>query len=161
VIRKAFEKDITRIAEILVFTKRCHYRQIFQDDLFSFNRLNVIDTAKEFLNNLTLLENILVFDDDGIVKGILNSSTDRTHKITELKELYVELFFQNQGIGQKLIDFFHDQELKKGINIIYLWVVEENRNAILFYEKHGYKYSGEKRFVESTNIVEIKYYRYF
>lgn len=73
--------------------------------------------------------------------------------------LYIDCFFQNQGIGQRLIDFFHDQEIRKGINMIYLWVIEENRNAILFYEKQGYKYSGKKRFVEGTKIVELKYER--
>jgi hypothetical protein len=31
-IRKAFCEDIPRIAEILVFTKRVAYRDIFKDD---------------------------------------------------------------------------------------------------------------------------------
>jgi len=33
-IRKAEEKDVSRIAEILVFDKRVHYRSIFHNDDF-------------------------------------------------------------------------------------------------------------------------------
>ena len=36
-IRKAEPKDISRIAEILVFTKRMKYRSIFHNDEYSFN----------------------------------------------------------------------------------------------------------------------------
>ena len=40
-IRKAEIKDISRIAEILVFVKRINYRSIFKNDDYSFNELLV------------------------------------------------------------------------------------------------------------------------
>ena len=47
-IRKAEPKDISRIAEILVFTKRMKYRAIFHIDDYSFNELQVVKVANEF-----------------------------------------------------------------------------------------------------------------
>ena len=47
-IRKAEKKDISRIAEILVFDKRMNYRSIFKNDDYSFHVLQVLDVAKEY-----------------------------------------------------------------------------------------------------------------
>ena len=46
-IRKAEEKDIPRIAEILVFAKRSAYRPIFQNDEVSFNVITVLNVIEE------------------------------------------------------------------------------------------------------------------
>lgn len=50
-IRKAVAKDIPRIAEIIVFGKRVAYRPIFQNDMVSFNEMQVVSTADERLLN--------------------------------------------------------------------------------------------------------------
>ncbi len=47
-IRKAEPMDLSRIAEILVFTKRMKYRAIFHNDEYSFNELQVVKVADEF-----------------------------------------------------------------------------------------------------------------
>ena len=41
-IRKAEKKDISRIAEILVFDKRIKYRPIFKDDAYCFGKLQIL-----------------------------------------------------------------------------------------------------------------------
>jgi len=53
-IRKAEIKDISRIAEILVFVKRMNYRSIFQNDGFSFGELQVLSVAEEYKNQVFL-----------------------------------------------------------------------------------------------------------
>ena len=40
-IRRAAVEDASRIAEILVFTKRMNYRKIFQNDKVSFGEIQV------------------------------------------------------------------------------------------------------------------------
>ena len=45
-LRKAEEKDIARIAEIIVFTKRHTYRDIFKNDHVSFNVIQVLSEAE-------------------------------------------------------------------------------------------------------------------
>ena len=69
-IRKAEKKDLSRIAEILVFDKRMNYRSIFKNDDYSFHVLQVLDVAKEYAQP-EILDHIFVYD-DGIVKGLWN-----------------------------------------------------------------------------------------
>ena len=90
-IRKAEPKDISRIAEILVFTKRMKYRSIFHNDEYSFNGLQVVKVAGEF-KDPKLLGKVWVYD-DGIVKGMIHLEGK------EIAELYVDYFFWKEGIG--------------------------------------------------------------
>ena len=125
-IRKAEKKDLSRIAEILVFVKRMKYRSIFHDDGYSFGNLQVISVAEEY-SAPSILDNIWVYEEKGIVKGLIHIEDK------EIIELYVDYFFQGQGIGSKLIEFAikeHDVE--------FLWTLEKNQDAIAFYEAHGF-----------------------
>lgn len=49
-IRKAALQDVSRIAEILVFTKRLNYRPIFQNDLVSFGEMQELYVDSFFQN---------------------------------------------------------------------------------------------------------------
>lgn len=93
-IRKAEKKDISRIAEILVFDKRIKYRPIFKDDAYCFGKLQILAVSEQY-GASDALESILVYD-DGIVKGLI-----RIEK-SENCRTYVDYFFQNQGIGSSL-----------------------------------------------------------
>ncbi len=97
-IRKARIEDVSRIAEILIFTKRTQYRPIFNDDQVSFGEMQVLPTAREYLDHPEKLESIWVYD-EGFVKGLIHVEG------TEIKELYVDPFFQGEGIGGKLMTF--------------------------------------------------------
>ena len=72
-IRKAAIQDIPRLAEIIVFGKRVAYRPIFNNDVVSFNELQVINLIEEYRSNPALVDNMLVYD-DGIIKGVINRS---------------------------------------------------------------------------------------
>ena len=128
-IRKSIATDIERLAEITVFAKRVAYRPIFNDDVFSFNVLtvtSVMNVLREYMDD------IWVWEDGSIVKGFVHIENN------EIKELYVDWFFQRYGIGTKLFQF----ALSKGCD--FLWVLEHNKNAIVFYEKNGFIVTGEK-----------------
>ena len=134
-IRKAEVRDLSRIAEILVFVKRIKFRPIFQDDDYSFNKLQVLTVAEEYREKL---DRIWVYD-DGIVKGMIHIA-DR-----EIRELYVDYFFQNQSVGSRLIEF-----AKKYFPVTFLWAVEKNTDAIRFYERHGFFLTEKKKFEDGT-----------
>ena len=51
------------------------------------------------------IDNIYVFD-DGIVKGMMQWNCESSER-WELKELYVDPFFQGEGIGTSLIKNFY------------------------------------------------------
>lgn len=57
----------------------------------------------------------------------------------QLIELYVDSFFQNDGIGAKLIEF-----AIQTFNIQNLFVLEKNIGAIRFYQRHGFSLTHER-----------------
>ena len=135
-IRKARPDDLSRIAEILVFVKRIKFRPIFQDDDYSFGELQVLPVAKQYSE---LLDRIWVYDDNGIVKGLIHIEGK------EVKELYVDYFFQDIGIGGRLIEY-----AKEEFDVRFLWAIEKNTDAIRFYEAHGFHLTDKKQFEEGT-----------
>lgn len=144
-IRHATVDDASRIAEILVFTKRMNYRRIFQNDIVSFGKIQVYPLAREYIEYPDKLENIWVYD-DAFVKGMIHIDRDT------ISELYVDSFFENQGIGGELIRFAIDRK-----NCRRLWVLEKNTDARRFYEKHGFALTGERMLEEGTTeyILEM------
>ncbi len=120
------------------------YRSIFHDDGYSFGNLQVISVAEEY-SAPSILDNIWVYEEKGIVKGLIHIEDK------EIIELYVDYFFQGQGIGSKLIEFAikeHDVE--------FLWTLEKNQDAIAFYEAHGFKKTGDRQLEEGTPEYIIK-----
>ena len=145
-IRPAAVADASRIAEILIFSKRVNYRKIFQNDKVSFGEMQVYPLAKSYIDNPEKLTRIWVFDDE-FVKGMIHIEEN------EIAELYIDPFFGNQGIGGKLMEFAIRQ-----MRCDYLWVLEKNVGAIRFYQRHGFVLTEEKKYQEGTTefIVKMK-----
>lgn len=143
-IRKATIQDISRIAEILIFTKRMNYRFIFQNDKVSFGELQVLPLAQEYLSNPEKLKNIWVYDDE-FVKAMIHVEDNR------ILELYVDCFFQSEGIGGKLVDFAVEE-----LDAEYLFVLEKNHRAIRFYESHGFILTAEREQEPGTDEFIVK-----
>jgi len=154
-IRNATEKDASRIAEILIFSKRVAYRSIFQNDKVSFGEMQVLPLAMEYIKNPELLEHIFVYDDE-FVKGMINIQLHDGNS-AEIKELYIDPFFQNQKIGSQLLEFLEVQMQNLGISNIFLWVLEKNDTARKFYEKHHFRATAEKALEKGTEEYIIQY----
>ncbi|WP_160687789.1 GNAT family N-acetyltransferase [Clostridium sp. C2-6-12] len=158
-IRKAEVKDASRLAEILIFTKRIAYREIFNNDKVSFNEMQVLDLALDFRDKESQLEDLYVYD-DGILKGLIRwrriDDIDIENSI-EIFELYVETFFQGQGIGNILIKDCIEYAKKQSVNKIFLWVLEKNYNARKFYEKHNFKQDNIIKFEDGTSEILLRY----
>ncbi len=138
-IRKAAPQDASRLAEILIFAKRAAYRPIFQNDAVSFGQMQVLPLASEYLASPEKLENIWVYDDE-FVKGMVHIQG------AQIKELYVEYFFQHQGIGAQLLSFaVHERGAR------FLWVLEKNKAAIQFYQAQGFAFSGQRMIEAGTS----------
>ena len=121
-IRKAMIPDLSRVAEIYVFNNRINYFPIFKDAGFSFGKLQVVSLVDQYLKRKKILENIYVFD-DGLIKGFIQI------KGTEICQLFVEPFFQNEGIGGELIEFAIQE-----FQVDHVWALEKNIRAISFYQ---------------------------
>lgn len=145
-IRQATIADASRIAEILIFTKRINYRKIFHNDKVSFGEMQVYPLAQSYIDNYHELDRIWVYDDE-FVKGMIHIIEN------QIIELYVDSFFENHGIGSKLIKFAIEQ-----MDCNFLWVLEKNTKAIRFYQRHGFVITDEKQYEEGTSeyIVKMK-----
>lgn len=130
-IRQAEERDISRIAEIIVTNYRVNFYPFFRDDAFYFGELNVLDTAAEYQNDAAALKHTYVYD-DGVVKGLIRINGD------EIEKLYVEPQFQNQHIGAELLQFSLNQHHSN-----WLWALKYNERGIAFYKRNGFHLTGE------------------
>ncbi|MCR5005343.1 MAG: GNAT family N-acetyltransferase [Clostridiales bacterium] len=144
-IRKATTDDASRIAEISIFTKRLNYRTIFQNDKVSFGEMQVYPLAKTYIDHPEKLEGIWVYD-DGFVKGFIHIVGQ------EIRELYVDGFFSNKGIGSQLLAFAVREHACTTV-----WVLEKNTKARRFYRKHGFVATGRSKLEEGTDqyIMEL------
>ena len=137
-IMKAKTNDLSRIAEIYVFNNRVNYFPIFKDEKFSFGELQVVTMADNYFGKDKILKNILVYD-DGLIKGFIQMNG------TEICKIYVDTFFQGEGIGKELIEYAINEYHANN-----LWALEKNERAICFYKKHGFNLTGQKKFEEDT-----------
>ena len=145
-IRQAKEQDVSRIAEILVFNNRVNFYPIFRDDEYSFGELQVVTLADQYREDKAALENTYVYD-DGVVRGLIRMENG------EIKKLFVDTFFQRRGIGGKLMEFAINEKQANR-----LWALEKNTGAIRFYERYGFRVTGEKKYEEGTTeyLIELE-----
>ena len=134
-IRTARSDDLNRIAEIEVFNYRLKFYPIFRDDGFYFGELQVPHVARRYADSL---EDIRVWD-DGVVKGFI------LVRGGEVKKLFVEPVLQGQGIGAGLLDHCIEH---LGANT--LWALEKNEGAIRFYQRHGFRLTGQRQLEDGT-----------
>lgn len=146
-IRKAAAQDASRLAEILIFTKRTQYRTIFNNDKVSFGEMQVLPLALEYQSDETKLEHIWVYDDE-FVKGMVHTEGG------QIQELYIDPFFQHLGIGSKLIEFAVNEHHAR-----FLWVLEKNHSSIRFYQAHGFKETEERMLQPGTPEFLMKMVR--
>ena len=134
-IRKANDKDLARIAEILIFNYRLNFYPIFKSDEYYFDELQVPSLMKEYEKEL---DSLYVYD-DGVVKGFIKIEG------TYIARLFVEPVLQNASIGSKLLEY-----AVKEHNADHLWALEKNVKAIRFYIRHGFFTTGEKKLEDGT-----------
>lgn len=140
-IRQATTADLSRIAEIVIFNYKLNFYPIFRDDEFYFNELQVPKLTKEYED---MVSSMWAYD-DGAVKGFIQIDDH------EVKKLFVEPVLQGKSIGSELLDYAireHDAN--------FLWALEKNTRAISFYERHGFRLTGDKKLEEDTTEYLVR-----
>lgn len=143
-IRRARSTDISRLAEIFVFAKRVAYRAIFRDDRLWFGTLQVLPVAAGYQTDPHRLNGTWVYGET-FAKGFITVEGE------EITKLFVDPFFQGEGIGERLLSFAVQEKGGK-----YLWALEENRAALRFYRKHGFVPTGERKKAEDFDAYTLK-----
>jgi len=132
-IRQATIDDLVRIAEIFVFNYRLNFYPIFQEDTFYFEELTVFNMVESFAKEL---DSVWVYD-DGVVKGFIQIEK------REVRRLFVEPTLQGKSIGADLLEYGIAEK-----DVDFLWVLEKNIKAIVFYKRHGFDTTNEKKYEE-------------
>ena len=140
-IRQATEKDLSRIAEIEIFNYRLNVYPIFKSDWFYFE----YHTVPSLMEKYAVETGSFYVYDDGVIKGFVKTSDN------EIQKLFVEPVLQGNKIGDALVNFATEK-----LSADNLWALEKNTKAIKFYEKHGFKLTGEKKFEEDTTEYLVK-----
>ena len=144
-IRPAEARDAFRIAEIYVMNYRINFYPFFLNDAYYFGELNVPDAATEYAEGSEALAQTFVYD-DGVIKGFVRI------RGTEIEKLFVEPALQSRGIGAGLLRF----ALKHGAD--HLWALEYNKRGIAFYQRNGFRLTGEKMTEdECVPLVKMQY----
>lgn len=145
-IRKAKEKDLSRIAEIFICNNRINYFPIFKDESYSFGELQVVPFIDNYLKKDEVFKNLYIYD-DGLIRGFIQMNG------TEICKLYVDPWFQGRKIGHELITFAVEQ-----FGADHLWALEKNERALAFYRRHSFTPTGKREFEEGTTeyIIELR-----
>ena len=114
-IRKANQKDLSRIAEIQVSNYRLYFYPIFLSDEYYFGELTVPSLMQKYECEL---DSLYVYD-DGVVKGFIK--TEGTYIARLRGACSPECFHRFQVIEYAM----------KEHNADYLWALEKNVKAIV------------------------------
>lgn len=147
-IGKLKNKDINKAMKLLSETfKESVYKEDNSIEKFKYNVCN-----NTFLKE-RIRRKILPFYAaylDSMVVGIIGLSKDYSH----ISILCIKKYYQNSGFGRDLFLYALEKIKKKGINSI---TVNSSPNAILFYEKIGFKINGDKEERDGILITPMKY----
>ncbi len=153
-IRPARAEDASRIAEIWIFAKRAAYRSIFQNDQVSFGEMQVLPLALELRDREGMRQDLWVYE-EGFVKGVVRC-TGTAEGALWISDLYVEPFFQGDGVGRALLE--HCMAMAQGAGKqLRLWVLEKNGRARRFYEKNGFVMTGGREEEPGTDEYLVEY----
>ena len=120
------------------------------------------ESAEKFYNNYKFREELNDSDYDTIYSIINNNSSNCLFPLdnerlynnneaecerqrNEIVELYVDHFFEDQGIGTALIEFAIEN-----FGVTYLWALEKNTDAIRFYERNGFHLTDKHKLENGT-----------
>lgn len=163
VYRNATKKDIEGIAVLHAKSWQENYRGALSDDFLDNRALSDRMTVwRERLQNSDSEKQVIVAELDGKIEGFVCFFFEHNLSFgTLLDNLHVSLKLKGQGIGTKLmriaakaIDKMHPD------SSMYLWVLEQNLDAIRFYEALGGKKleTVEEIDIGDLPVVKSRYY---
>lgn len=104
----------------------------------------------------------LIMFDNGKMIGTSSYCASRFEKFNGMGEI-ISIYFLpeycRKGYGKQLLMSAVDKLKAMGFEDVFLWVLEENHNARHFYEKCGFKFSGESYAdnIGGKDLVELQY----
>lgn len=135
-VRSATKEDLNAVHDLLVETWHATY-----DDVYGAEKVNEITTRYHSLEALKKqlakpYSEFIIADDGADILGMAYAS-QKDHKLSILKQLYVHPEHQKKGVGSLLLA--EVESAFPGVFALQLEVIDKNRNAIEFYESRGFE----------------------
>lgn len=70
----------------------------------------------------------------------------------EVERIYVDAAYQGKGLGTLLINYAKERAEEMNLKYIWLGVWERNKDAIRFYERHGFESISSHEFVMGDDV---------
>ena len=93
---------------------------------------------------------------DGKLMGLLVFSRHPEGR-TEIEAIHSLPESWGTGLGAAMLEFALDET--NATDVAGLWAFEKNARARRFYEKHGFRFTGETRVSEFDGAIEVRYER--
>lgn len=144
------EKSIYKAAEVFAKSWKYSHKEIVSEEFYlSFTPER---QRKKLEEHIKKEHSCFVFFEEEKAIGILILD----YNLNEIMSIYISPDRLYQGYGSKLIDFALNKLDSK--REIYLKVMNVNKAARDFYEKNGFKYSGEIKVLSlEKGLSELKY----
>jgi len=152
-IRNATPADAEDLAKVRVKSWQTAYKGLLPDEVL--DSLDLEENTSRFLRRLEnpgdYTSEDWVFERDGCVIGWLSWMPGRdadvdSEAVAELLALYALPEVFGQGIGHALMEAFLTKlRSLNSYKKVTLWVLEENKGAIGFYERHGFEADGRTK----------------
>ncbi len=162
-IRPATPEDAASIARVHVDSWRSTYAGIVPAEyLAGLSYRNRESHWKDLLTADRPGTSYFVAETDaGGIVGFANAGPERKGDRTyqgELYAIYILEEYQRLGLGRRLIAHVTRRLPADGFNSMLLWVLEDNRPAIRFYESLGGKRVGRQPItIGGADLVEVSY----
>jgi ribosomal protein S18 acetylase RimI-like enzyme len=146
-VRPACEEDIPSIAYVHVESWRTTYRGIVADSfLADLSYQKHEERNRRNMAQAGAIYRVAESPPDGIV-GFLSGGPERSgdlHFPGELYAIYILHQHRRHGGGRALVEQWAAMLRRGAINAALVWVLAENKPAIVFYERLGAKYLREQ-----------------
>lgn len=137
IIRKATTKDVKDVNTFL--------SELIKDEKQYDKNINEDFIVQYYYEDFILDNNhcILVAEINKKIVGylygfIINSETVYINTAAQLDALYIDKYYRNKGIAQKLIEYFKDWVKTKDAKYIEVKVCNQNSSAVSLYKKENF-----------------------
>lgn len=131
-IEKAKSEESSEILDIFVKARK---------EMTYLPQIHTHDETRNFIEDLVKSGNVFVAKENRKITGFMEVENEWLH------HLYIAPSYQSKGYGKLMLD--KAKELSP--NALKLWVFEDNKNAIKFYEREGFKLQKKRSQKETTN----------
>src|SRR3989339_886814 len=148
------KNDFEQVYKILQWSWDKAYSSFIpkEDLIFYLNQTYNANKLEELFNKTSAF--CFVAEVDGMAVGWLKLSIDEAEKRFYLSSIYVLPEYQKLKIGRQLMEIAFTSAKEKGFSEIWIGVMDNNTNALGWYEKIGFEFVEELPFRMGNTEVQ-------